>query len=259
LLPALRWHILPGSDGNFAVASPDRDLRLDPLSMDSQLALHFQKAPEAAPMQGGLSGMLIDFEDELLTVKQPENKNFFDFLKYALGALCLLIIIRILQTGQHKNTETFRILLNCAGYTMLAALLIPVAMLNMPALLTAHTLVTPAINSLIIAGAVMWIFRRPVKHDFRNRYIGLISLIALAGAWLNNWILALVALFTGGFAFAGLDGDLYNQRDCSTEPVRFLGFAAGAFLVSVIQLTPWNIPALFITVALMRLWTWFRN
>ncbi len=259
LLPALQWHILPGSDGNFAVASPDRELHLDPVTMDSQLAAHFLKAPEAAPMQGGLSGMLIDFEDELLTVKRPVSKNFFSFLKYAIGALCLLAIIRFWRTGRNKNTETFRILLNCAGYTMLAALLIPITLLNMPALLTANSLVTPAINSLIIAGAVMWIFRRPVKHDFRNRYIGFISLVALAGAWLNNWILALVSLFTGGFAFAGLDGDLYDQRDHESEPVRFLGFAAGAFLVSIIQLTPWNITVLFITVALMRLWTWFRN
>ena len=260
LLPQLQWHILPGSEGNFAVTSPGRELTLDPAAMDAQLTRHFRKAPQAAPVEGGLTGMLIDFRDEVITPDQPERKNFFSLLKYALGALCLLAIIRILHTKkQQGNTETFRILLNCTGYTMLVALLIPVTLLNMPSLFTANSLVTPAINSLIIISAVMWIYRRPVKHDRRNRYIGLLSLLGLIGAWFGNWIAALISLVSGGFFFAGLDGDLYSKRDCESEPVRFLGFAAGAFLVSMIQQTQWSIPLLFIAAASMRLWTWFRN
>lgn len=257
-LPQLQWHILPGSDGDFAAASPAGNLNLDPELMDRQINGHFRKVPDRAPVRGALSGILIDFKDQTLEIRPPESKNLFHIVLYGLAAFLTLVLMWLSRARSH-SPETAGILLNCAGYTILCALLIPAALLAMPTLLNANSIITPAINSLIIISAVMWIFRRPVRHDRQTRHAGLISLLALGASWFGYWIAALISLVCGGFAFAGLDGDFCSDRDAESEPVRFLGFAAGAFAVSIIQQTPWSFPALFITAAAMRLWTWLRN
>ena len=251
LLPDESWHILPGSNGQYAASSPGRKLELDPVKMDDQLARHFQNVRDNAPLPGALAGMLTGFVSNELVFQLPVQKNIMRHLISGAAAMVLLFVLWIIR-AKRPGTENWRIMLNCAGYTMLIALTVPVIFSGIPAF--------TGFNTLIAAFALMWIFRRPVTGKTPHRVIwltGLLSLTGLCGVWFNWWSAALFCLFTGGFSFAALDGELCGKRDYEVEPVRFLGIAAGAFLAFWLQRKQIPYPAFFLTVAAMRFWSWF--
>lgn len=252
-LPGESWHILPGSDGKYAAASPGRKLQLDPEKMDEQLERHFRNVKNNAPLPGALAGMLTGFTGKELSFVQPVRKDLLRHLFSGAAALIILLAIWIIR-AQRPGTENFRIMLNCAGYTMLTALTIPVIFADLPAF--------TGFNTLVSAFALMWFFRRPVTENNSKRAIwfaGFLSLICLIGVWFNWWIAALLSLFAGGYSFAALDGELCGKRDREVEPIRFLGIAVGAFLAMWLQKTPIPYPVFFLTAAAMRFWSWFRS
>jgi hypothetical protein len=114
------------------------------------------------------------------------------------------------------------------------------------------------ITSLVISITVIWIFRRPFKRKTPALLAGTAALGALlASFFFGGTIFAAAALFAGGYHFSALDGELCGERDTGTEQLRFLSIAAGAFAAYMMQK---YLPdtALFITVAAMRCWSWFR-
>ncbi len=253
ILPQLSWHILPGSAGNYAAASPERELDTNPEKMDRQLMAHFRNAPNHAPAGGVLSGLLIDFKSQQLPLIIPEVKK--DFLRHLIPVVIAgwILIISAFRNVCQKRMEKFRIVLNCAGYTMLAALTVPMIFSGLPAV--------PSLRTLVCAVALMWFFRRPYARKKNHIWFaGLLSLIALAAVWSGSWIFAAAALVFGGYTFAVLDGELcWKDEPFTAEPLRFLAVALGAYAAYWMQRK--NLPPymLFSAVALMRFWSWFRS
>lgn len=253
MLPELEWHTLPGSDGKYAAAAPGRNLELDPDKMDNNLNLLFSAYPDHAPLHGALAGLLVDFKPGKFTYPPPVRKNFLNHLIPAAAALILLALIWLART-KNPSSENGRIMINCAGYTMMAALTIN----NIFSGIAGH----PALRSLIMAVAIMWIFRRPVDTNLKNNYThfaGMLACAALLAAWNGSWVFSITALVFGGFAFASLDGELCGKRDENTEPVRFLGIAAGAFISGWLLYSGLSPLIIFAAAAALRFWSWFRS
>ena len=249
--PELSWHTLPGSNGKYAAASPDRILNIDPALMDDGLTGHFRKLPEQAPLSGILSGMLLDFKSRKLILPAPEKKDFFRHL-LLISAAALYLFIESFFRNRKEKTEKFRIFLNSAGYTVMAAVTVPVIFAGLPTMTVLRALVTSM--------AVMWFFRLPYP---RNKnfiwFAGLLALVSLGISWTGNWIFAAAALVFGGYTFAVLDGELCSKNSSCCTPLRFLAAAAGAFAVFWMQQQ--NLPSyiLFTAAAVMRCWSWLRN
>ena len=250
LFPKLSWHILPGSNEKYAAASPGRILNTDPIAMDNGLTGHFRKAPDQAPLAGVLSGMLLDFKSRKVILSAPEKKDFFSHL-FLISAAAIYLLIEVFFRNRKEKTEKFRIFLNAAGYTVMAAVTVPVIFAGLPTMAVLRALVT--------AMAVMWFFRRPYP---RNKnfiwFAGLLALVSLGISWTGNWIFAAAALVFGGYTLAVLDGELCSKNTCGT-PLRFLAAAAGAFAIFWMQQQ--NLPSyiLFTAAAIMRGWSWLRN
>lgn len=252
-LPELDWFILPGSAGRYAISAPGRTLTIDPEMMDDNLNRHFAIYPDSAPIAGALSGLLVGFKSRKLSIPPPVHKNFLNHLIPALAALAVLAMLWAVR-AKKPFSENGRIIINCAGYTMLAALTINTVFAGLPG----H----PALRCLIMAIAVMWIFRRPVDtavNSSYTRFAGMLSFVALLASWNGSWVFSLTALVFGGFAFAALDGELCGKRDDKTEPVRFLGIAAGAFVGGWLLYSGFSPLIIFSSVAALRFWSWFRN
>ncbi|MBE6358285.1 MAG: hypothetical protein E7057_03440 [Lentisphaerae bacterium] len=250
LAPQYSWHILPGSDGEFAAMSPGRKLDTDPEKMDAQFIRHFKDPMLNAPKAGALTGLLVDFEGREINVPAVQENMIFYHLFYGLAALIILSGIWFFHV-RRPEPENFRIILNCAGFTLLFALMLPRALSGLPPV----SLVT----SLMISITMIWIFRRPYKRKNTALAAGMMALAALlASFFFGGTIFAAAALLFGGYHFSALDGELCGERDTGTEQIRFLGIAAGAFAAYMMQKYLPGI-AFFITVAAMRCWSWFRN
>ena len=253
LLPGQQWHILPGSDRKYAATAFGRNLQLVPEEMDKQLARHFRRAGETAPVAGALAGMLIDF--------RPEQVHFTAEKKFALqiamptaAVAAILIIVMGIRQSRRQKRECFRVILNCVGFIMLAALTLPRIFAGLPAI--------TEIRAIVTACAFLWVFRRPFKRNKHDHYIwfaGLLSLIALAASWNGNWIFSLAALFFGGYAFAALDDELLSPRDYPVETLRFIALAMGALAVWYGQVWGLSATGLFIITIFLRFWSWFRS
>ena len=115
-------------------------------------------------------------------------------------------------------------------------------------------------RAILMSVALIWIFRRPVPES-KKRFLfsGIVGLMSLAMAYFQNTWLLLLALFSGGYLFAVLDGELCRDRDNGIESLRFLGFAAGAFIFGILSIfgVPWY--GFFATVLILRLWSYLRN
>jgi hypothetical protein len=129
---------------------------------------------------------------------------------------------------------------------------------------------------LLLIISLIWVFRRPVRwnssaarqddsgkiipyRNFRLVFSGLVSLLALLFSFTGSWIAAVAALISGGYFFAELGVELCCKRDISTEPVRFLGFALGAFAANYMQSAGVPFWGFFLTVVLLRGWSFFRS
>ncbi len=266
-LPAESWYILPGSEGRYAAMTPGGEVELDPDKLDANFVRRYPQQMENAPLGGALAGMLVDYEAHKLTFSIPAGKSFFRFLYYAMGAGGFLLIIWLLRLKK-GGRDNLRILLNCAGFILLTAFLMPIGLSGLP--------VIPAVTALLLIISLIWIFRRPVRwsssaapaaapgkliphRNFRLVFSGLVSLLALFFSFGSSWIAAVAALISGGYFFAELDAELCSKRDISTEPVRFLGFALGAFAANYMQNTGVPFWGFFLTVVLLRGWSFFRS
>ena len=250
-LPELTWYTLPGSNERYAAASPGRDLKVDRFAMDRQLEKHFRMSPETAPSPGILSGMLIDFRSSEIKYPAKPGKEFFRHVFPAAAALLCLLLLTVAGIRK-KQMENTRIVVNCAGYTLLAASTIPLIFSGLPTVACLRTLVAIL--------AVMWFFRRPYPRDAKyTRFAGLLSLLALGLFWRGDWYLAVTALFFGGYAFAVLDEELCRKNNFAVAPLRFLGAALGIYAVYLMQ--KYNLPPYILPVSalLLRFWSWFRN
>ena len=247
----LSWHILPGSEEKYAAASPGRILNTDPELMDESLIRHFRKIPEQSPPAGLLSGMLIDFKSEKVFLPAPVKKDFFRHI-FIIAAAAIYLTATSFCRKNGAKVEKIRIFINSAGYTMMAAVTIPVIFAGLPTI--------TSLRALITAIAIMWLFRRPYP---RNKnfiwFAGLLALVSLAATFSGNWIFAAAALVFGGYTFAVLDEELCKNNDSCAVTLRFLAAAAGAFAVYWMQKQ--NLPPyiIFTTAAVMRTWSWLRN
>ena len=251
LLPELSWHKLPGSGGKYAAASPGRVLDTDPDKMDKEFEKHFRRAPDLAPAAGILAGMLVDFKSGKLTFP-PKHKK--DFMRHSCIAAIAFIYLMIaaLRRGRKAEMENFRIFINCAGYTLLAAVTVPVIFAGLPTV--------ASLRSLVTAMAVMWFFRRPYPRSKSFIWFaGLLAVTALGATLMNSWIFAISALVFGGYTFAVLDGELCTRHAGSADPLRFIAAALAACAVYWIQKLDLPYHILFSAAALLRCWSLLRN
>lgn len=254
LFPGNKWHILPGSDGEYAATSMDRELDLDPDKMDLQLAGHFRtvKTMAFAPLPGAFAGMLIDFKPQSRVIAKPEVRNFSNHLISGALALAALLMIWVVRE-KRQGSECFRVILNSSGYAMLAGLFLPVVFRELPT--------GDHFRAICVVSALVWIFRRPVPDSKKRFWLSGVCAAGMLAAsyFFRNIYFMMSALIAGGYFFAVLDGELCVSRDNETEALRFLGFAAGAFVSGVIIAAgiPWYL--FFLTVMVLRGWSWLRN
>ncbi|MBE6356695.1 MAG: hypothetical protein E7058_06240 [Lentisphaerae bacterium] len=253
LFPGAQWYILPGSDGKYAVSAHRGELELDPDKMDRQLAYHFRgvKNTSIAPMPGAFAGMLTGFNPECVKIDPVPEKNLYNYLISASVALLILLMIWIVRV-KRPGSECFRVIINSVGYSMLAGVFLGLMFKNLPT--------GEHFRAILMSVALIWIFRRPVPES-KKRFLfsGIVGLMSLAMAYFQNTWLLLLALFSGGYLFAVLDGELCRDRDNGIESLRFLGFAAGAFIFGILSMfgVPWY--GFFATVLILRLWSYLRN
>ena len=185
----------------------------------------------------------------------------------AAGFVLTVIWLLRMKNGGRDN---LRILLNCTGFSLLTAFLMPVALAGLPMI--------PAITALMTVIALIWVFRRPVKwaaaaqvpprvflgktiRNWNSRLAvsGIIAFIALIWSYGGGWFPALTALISGGYFFAELDGELCGKRESAVEPIRFLGIAIGAFAANYMHYSGVSFWGFFAVVIALRGWSFFRS
>ena len=253
LIPENIWHTLPGSNGKYAVSSPQKKLTLDPRQMDRQLEWHYRKRKEIAPAPGALTGLLCDFESKQLITGTPENNTSLIFPLTTVACILLFLLFIMVKSIRKTGNETGRIIINCAGFAMVAAATLPMIAKLLPN--------SGGIRSLLTATAILWVFRRPYKRkkDY-TWFAGLLALLSLGACFFADNSFAAAALIFSGYAFASLDGELLNsKRDNFAEAIRFPALALGIFLAGVIQyfaMPEYILPAV---ACALRFWSWLRN
>ncbi len=247
-LPEISWLTLPGSEEKMAIGAKGRKLEFDPDAMDANLAEFFRGKESVAPLRGALAGMLT--AEKVSTPGKLPWRNTRPLWITVMAATILLGGYVCFRNKKMANPEYFRIMLNCGGYALTAALFLPLLL---------DKIAFPGVSRLFIAVTATFFLRRPVANRSKfARSQGAVSVLAMLMALNGNVLWLLAALLCGGYACADLDNDIRATHK-QIEPVRFFAIACGiaaAWGMTMLQLP---LPAMILIPGAIRFYSWLRN
>lgn len=250
-LPDWQWHRLPAPDDRYLIAAKRRTLTLTPDRMDAKLHRIVREHHPMPPLPGALAGMLAEFRDRTVPVSPGSSSRMI----WALALAACALALGAYAAGPRLKTaegDRLRLMLNCCGFAMVAALSLP--------LLLAWIGQLRGITRLCLAAGTIWFLRRPAdgreKAGRRAGFFGILSL-TLAIFLSRQWLI--LALFCGGYAFSSLDLELRKNLPRPVEPLRFLAFGIG--VAAVWAGNVFHVPMAWMLLAAVacRCYSWLRN